>query len=194
MLNTRNTLIATSVLVALQMISPGIANAKKPDHAKKPKQQAQATTEEESCGCNLPGRFTGGGLQVVDGVRITRGLTLHCDKLLSNNLQINWQGNRFHMEEHLNTAFCSDDPEIKQAPPRARIDTFQGRGSGRFNTVGGYEVRFKLIDAGEPGTNDRMGIKIWEKGNEDNPVLEIWPPVPLTHGNLQAHDDQPHKK
>jgi hypothetical protein len=162
-------------------------------YAKKPDREAQIADEEEECGCHLPGRFTGGGFQIVDGVRITRGLTLHCDRLLSNNLEINWQGNQFHMEEHLHTALCFDDPDITQAPPRARIDTIQGQGIGRFNTVDGYRVKFKLIDAGEPGTEDRMGIKIWEEGNEDEPVLEIWPPVPLTRGNLQAHDDQPHR-
>ena len=40
------------------------------------------------------GRFTGGGHQVrVGDARVTRGLTIHCDLLLSNNLEVNWGGN-----------------------------------------------------------------------------------------------------
>ena len=57
---------------------------------------------------------------------MTRGLTIHCDLLLSNNLQINWQGNHFHMTEHMTTVVCSDDPDIVQAPPPAPLDTLVG--------------------------------------------------------------------
>ena len=70
------------------------------------------------------GRFTGGGHQVrVGEARVTRGLTIHCDLLLSNNLEVNWGGNKFHMTEHLTTVECSDDPAIVQAPPPAPLDT-----------------------------------------------------------------------
>jgi hypothetical protein len=139
------------------------------------------------------GRFTGGGSQIrIDGVRITRGLTVHCDLLLSNNLEVNWQGNQFHMEEHLTTVACTDDPAIIQAPPAAPLDTLIGTGTGRYNGTSGYTIEFTMQDYGEPGENDKMRIKIFQASNPSNIVLDI-PLQTLTGGNLQAHFDQPHK-
>ena len=145
--------------------------------------------------CVVPGtgRFTGGGKQVrVGDVFVTRGFTIHCDLLLSNNLEVNWGGNKFHMTEHLTTITCSDDPAIAQAPPAAPIDTLVGVGTGRYNGVDGYTIRFTLVDAGEPGTADRMGIQIFQTSNPANVVLNV-PVQTLAGGNLQAHYDQPHK-
>lgn len=145
--------------------------------------------------CAVPGtgRFTGGGKQVrVGDVFVTRGLTIHCDLLLSNNLQVNWGGNQFHMTEHLTTISCSDDPAIIQTPPRAPLDTLVGVGTGRYNGVDGYTIRFTLVDAGEPGTADRMAIQIFETANPANVVLNV-PLQTMTGGNLQAHYDQPHR-
>ena len=139
------------------------------------------------------GRFTGGGHQIrVDGVRVTRGLTIHCDLMLSNNLELNWQGNQFHMTEHLTTVICSDDPDIIQAPPPAPLDTLVGTGTGRYNGADGYTVEFTLVDAGEPGGSDMMGMQVYESANPANVVLDV-PLQILNGGNLQAHYDQPHK-
>ena len=136
------------------------------------------------------GRFTGGGHQIrVDQVRVTRGLTIHCDLLLSNNLEINWLGNQFHMTEHLRTVQCSDSPLIVQAPPVAPLDTLIGVGTGRYNGMDGYTIEFTLVDAGEPGTQDQAAFLIY---NSSGVVLEV-PLQVLTGGNLQAHYDQPHK-
>ncbi len=147
----------------------------------------------EDCGPVGTGRFTGGGPQIrVDGVRVTRGLTIHCDLLLSNNLEVNWQGNQFHMTEHLDTVECSDDPNIIQAPPDAPLDTLRGVGTGRFNGTDGYTIEFTLVDAGEPGDNDMMAVLIYETVNPANVVLDV-PLQLLDGGNLQAHEDQPHK-
>ncbi|NNE12532.1 MAG: hypothetical protein HKN41_09865 [Ilumatobacter sp.] len=139
------------------------------------------------------GRFTGGGHQIrVDGVRVTRGLTIHCDLLLSNNLEINWNGNQFHMLEHLTTVACTDDPDITQAPPPAPLDTLIGTGEGRYNGDEGYSIEFTLVDQGEPGRNDQMAILVYETANPGNVILDI-PLQTLSGGNLQAHYDQPHK-
>jgi len=139
------------------------------------------------------GRFTGGGHQIrVGAVRVTRGLTIHCDLLLSNNLEINWGGNQFHMTEHMITVACTDSPDIIQAPPVAPLDTLIGVGTGRYNNVDGFTVEFTLVDAGEPGTFDKMAILIYETANPGNVVLNV-PLQFLTGGNLQAHYDQPHK-
>ena len=147
----------------------------------------------EPCVQPAYGRFTGGGHQIrVDQVRVTRGLTIHCDLLLSNNLEINWQGNQFHMTEHLSTVQCSDDPLIVQAPPVAPLDTLIGVGTGRYNGVDGYTIHFTLVDAGEPGSLDQAAFHVFETANPGNVVLDV-PLQILTGGNLQAHYDQPHK-
>ena len=159
-------------------------------------QSASVTvTYPEDCEGPTLGRFTGGGrqLRLSDGLKITRGLTIHCDLLLSNNLEVNWEvGNKFHMNEHLVTTECSDDPGIIQQPPPAPIDTLVGRGIGKYNNQSGYTIEFTLVDAGEPGGNDQMAIKIYETANPANVVLDV-PLQQLTNGNLQAHYDQPHK-
>jgi hypothetical protein len=168
------------------------------------------TLPEDDCGGFIPalGRFTGGGNQVrveearvtgglSDNGKVTRGLTIHCDRLLSNNLQVNWNGNSFHMTEHLVTVACTDDPAINQAPPPAPIDTLVGVGAGRYNGVDGYTIEFTLVDQGEPGGKsgsppDQMAIRIFQTSNPGNVVLSL-PLQALDGGNLQAHYDQPHK-
>ena len=151
------------------------------------------TLPDEECQKEGEGRFTGGGHQIrVDGVRVTRGLTIHCDLLLSNNLEVNWQGKQFHMTEHLTTTECSDDPDIVQFPPDAPLDTLIGVGTGRYANQDGYTIEFTLVDAGEPGDFDQMAIKIYETANPGNVVLDV-PLQYLDGGNLQAHYDQPHR-
>jgi len=159
--------------------------------------QSDSVTVDLPQNCVQPstGRFTGGGRQIrlSDGLKITRGLTIHCDLLLSNNLEINWPtGNRFHMLEHLQTVACSDDPAIIQQPPPAPLDTLIGKGIGRYNGVAGYTVEFTLVDAGEPGVDDKMAIKIYQTSDPTIVVLDV-PLQKLAGGNLQAHFDQPHK-
>jgi hypothetical protein len=155
-------------------------------------QSASTTvTVPGDCVVNGTGRFTGGGNTVEIGMaKITKGLTIHCDLLLSNNLEINWGANNFHMLEHLQTIACLDDPTIDQRPPVAPLDTLIGRGIGRFKDVDGYTIVFTLIDAGEPGRNDMMGFTI--TAPDGSTVINV-PLQNLTGGNLQAHYDQPHK-
>ena len=159
-------------------------------------QSSSVTVTYPTEACTQPslGRFTGGGhqIRITDQVKVTRGLTLHCDLLLSNNLQVNWLGNKFHMTEHLQTVSCTDDPNIIQAPPPAPLDTMVGVGTGRYNGVDGYTIEFTLVDAGEPGGSDQAAMKIFQTSNPGNVVLDI-PLQQLTGGNLQAHYDQPHK-
>lgn len=142
------------------------------------------------------GRMTGGGGQInIDGVRITRGLTVHCDITLSNNLEINWTGgNKWHIDKPLTSAQCIDDPNVNPVPPAAPFDTFIGEGVGRLNNQAGSIVRFTFVDAGEPGSSDMATIRIWAPGADpdmDTPVLEV--SGNLDRGNLQAHFDQPHR-
>lgn len=150
----------------------------------------------ENIDLNNTGRMTGGGGQIrVDGVRITRGLTLHCDITLSNNLEINWSGgNKWHLDKPITSALCIDDPAYNPVPPAAPFDTFIGEAYGSLNGVDGSFVRFVFIDNGEPGDTDRASIDIWAPGDDpstDPPVLSV--SGVLDNGNLQAHYDQPHK-
>ena len=122
----------------------------------------------------------------------TCGLTIHCDPLLSNNLEINWDGgSHFRMLERLETVACFDDPAIDQRPPSAPLDTLIGRGTGRYDGVDGYTIEFTLVDAGEPGRSDEIGFVITAP---DGSIVINVPVQDLTGGNLQAHFDQPHKR
>jgi hypothetical protein len=180
----------TTATVAATAIGPWV------DGATGGQSDSETVTIATDCTTTTPGigRFTGGGFQVnVGPARVTRGLTIHCDLKLSNNLEVNWGGNQFHMLEHLETIQCSDDPAIDQKPPVAPIDTLIGVGRGRYNGADGYTAIFVLVDAGEPGRDDRMGLLIYETANPGNVVLYV-PISTLNGGNLQAHYDQPHKQ
>jgi hypothetical protein len=144
----------------------------------------------------VPGRMTGGGsVFTIGDVRVTRGFEIHCDLREPNNLEVNWQGNRFHTTE-LTSAVCIDQVAIDQNPPVAPFDTFIGTGVGRLNGKSDARIEFVFVDAGEPGTSDTATIKIYDASN--NLVLDVPgdPLVPgyLTFGNIQAHKDNPPKK
>ena len=157
------------------------------------------TIPEGPCVSTGLGRFTGGGFTTkVDGTKVNRGLTIHCDLLLSNNLEVNWKKGKFHMTEHLTTVSCTDDPAIDQTPPAAPLDTLVGVGTGKYNNQEGYTIEFTLVDKGEPGVNgsgnsDQAALRIFETANPSNVVLDL-PLQDIGGGNLQAHYDQPHKK
>jgi hypothetical protein len=138
----------------------------------------------------VEGRMTGGGGQIIIGdVFVSRGLTIHCDIVLSNNLEINWPGNKWHLDKPLDAATCIDDPAYNPVPPAAPFDTFIGLGTGKLNGVDGSVVMFTFIDNGEPGKTDRASIQIFDAGG--TMVLDV-PLSLLDRGNLQAHYDQPH--
>jgi hypothetical protein len=178
-------------------------------------------TEEE-----LPAfaRITGGGWRVTDpdgiDVRSSHGFTLHCDILLSNNLQINWQdggSNKWHINKFVDAAFCEDDPDFTPEPPVAPADTYVGVDVGKLNNVDGSVACWILEDhgevAGDPDGPDQALIRVWDVGagpaigafdlTSDDPCMVASDPpdgdtvlfVPLSDvkGNLQFHFDQPHK-
>src|SRR6202008_2840949 len=105
-------------------------------------------------GGRLPGRMTGGGSVINNGLRVTHGFELNCDVTQQpQRLEVNFSGNRFHLEQ-LNTAFCSLDPTINAGQPAAGFNTYTGSGVGNYNGVSGATINFVFTDAGEPGTND----------------------------------------
>ena len=134
----------------------------------------------------LDGRMTGGGsIFPAEGLRVTHGFTLNCDASHKpQRLEVNWEGNRFHLET-LTSAQCSDDPTIAPPPPAAPFDTFRGTGVGRYNGQPGARIDFKLTDAGEPGTRDRARFEI--RDARGHRVLRGTAAKRLTFGNHQAH-------
>ncbi|HET7038611.1 MAG TPA: hypothetical protein VFH97_01910 [Gemmatimonadales bacterium] len=142
------------------------------------------------------GRMTGGGtvrILSIDGeeVRVTNGFTLHCDILLSNNLEINWGGNQWHLDkESLSGVNCTDDPTVNPEPPPAPFDTFEAIATGTYNGAPGYFIHFILQDAGEPsGNGDHAWMEITAPGGAT--ILSV-PWGQIVGGNIQAHYDQPH--
>jgi hypothetical protein len=138
---------------------------------------------------HIPGRMTGGGSIFCDGLRVTHGFELHCfvpedDSFPGpNNLEINFEGNQFHLET-LVTSECFDDPAIDQGNPNAPFDTMVGTGTGRYNGVSGATIEFTLTDGGEPGTKDTASYTIRDANGMV--VLECGTTF-LTFGNQQAH-------
>jgi len=137
-------------------------------------------------GESLPGRMTGGGSIISNGLRVTHGLTLNCDATQNpQRLEVNWAGNRFHLEQ-LTTAFCSNskDPSIDAGQPSAAFNTYTGSGGGRLNGVSGATIDFVFTDAGEPGTEDFASYTI--KDADDNLLLTAL--GNLDKGNQQVHN------
>ena len=127
----------------------------------------------------------GGSIFTMDGTRVTHGFELHCDPLIGpNNLQVNFDGNSFHLEA-LTSVVCYDDPAIDQLPRNAPFDTMIGEGIGRFNGVDGYAVRFVFTDAGEPGSKDFAEIEI----RDPNGNLVLFAAGNVSRGNQQAHPE-----
>jgi hypothetical protein len=155
----------------------------------------RSTCDPKKQVCTVDGRMTGGGNTVTVGdVKVTKGLELHCDITLSNNLEINWPGgNNWHLTKPIETADCVDDPSINPEPPPAPFDTFNGTATGSLNGVEGSFIEFTFVDAGEPGgKNDQVRLLI-HTGDASTPAALDVPLQFITGGNLQAHYDQPHK-
>ena len=130
------------------------------------------------------GGMTGGG-NVLDATygRVTYGFSLHCDATQTpNNIQVNWgRGQKFHLT-NLATSTCSDDPAVTPDPPVAGHDTILAEGTGRYNNTDGATIQFIAQDAGEPGRDDKIRIRIM---NGAVLVLDVVLQT-VRGGNLQA--------
>ena len=140
------------------------------------------------------GRMTGGGSVFIeqgnpgrsDDIRVTHGFELHCNAMIEpNNLEVNWEGNSFHLE-NLTSAACSDNPDEDQLPRQMPIDTYNGVGVGRFNGISGFQIEFKLTDFGEPGTKDIAEFTI---KTPDGLTTILFVSNNLDKGNHQAHPE-----
>lgn len=139
---------------------------------------------------SLNGRFTGGGFQInTGGVRVTRGFTIHCDNLLTNNLEVNWAGgNNFHMAKNTLTSVVCTRP-VDPTPPASPVARIVASAVGQCNGQPAT-ISFMLEDQGEPGTNDRAELVITGVGSCNLNLTDR----PIDGGNIQAHFDQPHRR
>lgn len=149
------------------------------------------TTEFTTNTENLQGRLTGGGVKATgsDGEAVTLGLTLHCDILLSNNLEVNWKGHQWHLTKPIVSSRCSNE-QNDAPPPASPIDTFEGTAFGSLDGVADSRIEFNFQDHGEPGSGDMIELTIYEPGSS-TVALHV-PLQALNVGNLQMHYDQPH--
>jgi hypothetical protein len=133
---------------------------------------------------NAVGFFTGGGrvnLNQTDGSpnhaeisldydtqkidKVTHGFELHCDSNSGpNNLEVDWLGNSFHLEQ-LVSALCYSDGTVNEPPanPNANgngrkpiLDVYYGEGYGRYNGQCGAHAQWVMDDNGEPGKADQI--------------------------------------
>ena len=177
---------------------PAVASFARGGNQCDPKTENCNPCDSKFVDCN--GRMTGGGGQDIDlandgTIYVTRGFTIHCDIVLSNNLEINWPGHKWHIDKPLDSAHCIDDPAYNPEPPPAPFDTFIGIGTGSLDGVDGAVAEFTFIDAGDGknGHNDLAGITITRITGPGAPEVVLSFPVQiLDNGNIQAHFDQPH--
>ena len=150
--------------------------------------------DEDPPPANCEGRFTGGGFQIgLNDLKVTRGFTLHCDELLSNNFEVNYKLNgtahNFHTDKNPEVAECSKP--VLPNPPNAGVSRIVILNQpGSLDGDDGHLITIVLEDHGEPGTADRAYIAIdgsaLTSGSVEFPAL-------IGGGNIQAHFDQPHK-
>ena len=143
--------------------------------------------DSHSSVCAEDGWMTGGGsifdtVAVDYGGRTTHGFVIHCDRRNPNRLQINWEGNRFHLEL-LAGAYCFYDEDFSPLPPDANFNTFIGTGHGRLNKEKNAKINFVFTDSGQPGVDDWAEIKIEDSSGK----VVLWVEGFLTFGNHQAH-------
>jgi hypothetical protein len=147
---------------------------------------ADATCPCEEVG--LEGRWTGGGTITWDasdppGAHVTHGFQFRCNMLPPNRLEVNWEGNRWHMMEILSVT-CLMNPDLPPPdPPYAPINEVYATGEGRYNNQRGYIAEWYFTDVGEPGENDYAEIVI--TAPDGTVVLDA--EGYLEFGNHQAH-------
>ncbi|MCI0414996.1 hypothetical protein L0222_19655 [bacterium] len=115
-----------------------------------------------AAGTIIPGVTGGGTFPCQDGegsdVIVTHGFTLRCDGG-PNKLQLNWNGNRFLLE-NIDERICDEDTEEGDEEFEIEID-----GTGRFNGESGAVICASFADSGEPGASeDEVGIILLEEG------------------------------
>jgi len=154
--------------------------------------------DDDDCKEKSDGFFVGGGKVYVPksnnkpSFTLTHGFELHCDATQApNNLEINWNGNRFHLDK-LVKAECIDDGTHNEPPPSPHpgptLDVYKGEGYGLYNGKCGAYATWSMDDNGEPGKTDHI-LSLVIKDEDNNVVLNIGKPdynaLKLQKGNHQ---------
>jgi hypothetical protein len=103
--------------------------------------------------------------------KVTHGFELHCDSNSGpNNLEVNWLGYKFHLEQ-LENALCYDDGTVNEPPPQSNgnpnsrkptLDVYYGEGFGRYEGQCGSYAKWVMDDNGEPGRADQIvSLVVW---------------------------------
>jgi hypothetical protein len=188
----RGRLALTSVLVlSLSATAFGVAGGIKPKDL--------LTTASNSNNQNAPNtvyrggapRMTGGGhapTVIPAGDEVHHGFTLRCNASdHPQRLEINWgQGNSFHLTT-LTSAQCLDDPSVEPDPPSAGFDTYIGSGTGRLKGGETGTAEWCFLDAGEPGTPDRIQVVV----RDSSGTIILLFVDEFNQGNHQAHGQFP---
>jgi hypothetical protein len=136
------------------------------------------------------GRMTGGGRVLMTSGALDIEFELRCQPSGEKNLEVNWNGGKFKLE-NLTSALCYQDPSIADPKPpkgkgeknEATFNTYQGKGTGRLNNVSGASATWTLTDQGEPGKKDTVSIQIRDRNN----VLVVNASGRLVDGNIETH-------
>jgi hypothetical protein len=188
----RGRLVLTSVLVlSLSATAFGVAGGIKPKDL--------LTTASSSNKQNAPNtvyrggapRMTGGGHAptiIPAGDEVHHGFELRCNTAdHPQRLQINWgQGNSFHLTT-LTSSTCVDDPSVEPDPPSAGFDTYIGSGTGRLKGGETGTAEWCFLDAGEPGTADRIQVIV----RDSSGTIILLFVDEFNQGNHQAHGQFP---
>jgi hypothetical protein len=139
----------------------------------------------------LQGRMTGGGVKATNdaGDPVTFGVEIHCDIILSNNIEINWPGHKWHLTKPIVSSDC-ENQNNDAPPPASPIDTFKGVAFGELDGVGDSKITWDFEDHGEPGTNDKVELTVFAPGS--NTIVMHITLQNISIGNWQMHYDQPH--
>lgn len=130
---------------------------------------AQSPSPTVTC----PGRMNGGGqFHDSNGLTASHGFELRCGEpgVVTNpdRLQVNGEVNGDTFAFHLKVTSvveCSDNPAYSPGNPQVVIDTLHVVGTGTVTGPGGelsgtYTIDATFTDQGEPGTEDRLAIRI----------------------------------
>ena len=134
------------------------------------------------------GRMTGGGRVLMPSGAVDVAFELRCQPSAGqNNLEVNWNGGKFKLE-NLTSGLCSQDPAIPAPAPKGKADqpafnTYKGSGTGRLDKSAGASATWTLTDQGEPGKNDTVTIQVKDASN----VVVLNASGRLVSGNFQTH-------
>ena len=116
------------------------------------------------------GAMTGGGWAVGPDYRVHLGVALPCDPTRAVNLQVTWEGSKFHLETLTSVSCSFNDPDDPQ-----QGGTHEGSGIGRLNGEAAM-IEWKLNDVGDPQphrTGEGESTSLLAVQREDEDVVEL---------------------